>query len=156
MPGVGTESDYYAILGVARDAAPETIRKTYRRLMQSNRIHPDLGGDTRAAAEINKAYTVLSNAELRNDYDARLLILERVAQGFDVEAPAPVVHPVNACAFCAAPHSFSQHDDAPTADGSSHAEEISRSAAPGACAGRDSLGRLLPGQPGPVSSRTKA
>ncbi len=111
MPAVGMESDFYAILGVDRNAGPETIRRTYRKLMQSSRMHPDLGGDTEQAARINKAYSVLSNAELRSDYDARLLILERVAQGFEIDVPEPVVPPANACSFCGLPHNFSQLDD---------------------------------------------
>ena len=111
MQGVGTESDYYAILGVDRDAAPESIRKTYRRLMQTNRIHPDLGGNSRAAAAINKAYTVLSNAGLRQEYDARLLVLERVAAGLDIETAPVVSDPDNACLFCQAEHNYSPHAD---------------------------------------------
>lgn len=111
MPGVGMDTDYYAILGVDRGAGPDAIRASYRRLMQSGRIHPDLGGDTREAALINKAYTVLSDVELRREYDARLLILERVAQGIDTEAQAAIVEPANACAFCHEPHGFSQYDD---------------------------------------------
>lgn len=111
MAGVGTETDLYAILGVERDAGPDAIRARYRRLMQGSRIHPDLGGDTREAALINKAYTVLSDADLRGEYDARLAILERVARGFDTEAPPGVAAAANNCAFCNAPHNFSEHDD---------------------------------------------
>ncbi len=111
MHEFGMDTDYYAVLGLDRDAGLAAIRESYRRLMQSSRIHPDLGGDTREAALINKAYRVLSNAELRDEYDARLTILERVAQGFEPEAPPTVAQAANSCAFCNEPHHFSQHDD---------------------------------------------
>lgn len=111
VQGVGTEADYYSILGIDRDAGLDVVRETYRRLMQHSRIHPDLGGDTQKAALINKAYAVLSNPELRSEYDARLTILERVAQGF-AAPPREVIDPAKACAFCGEPHAFSQqHDD---------------------------------------------
>ena len=37
------ETDYYTILGVDRDATPEVIRKSYKRL--TFKYHPDRGGD---------------------------------------------------------------------------------------------------------------
>lgn len=37
------ETDYYTILGVDRDATPEVIRKSYKRL--AFKYHPDRGGD---------------------------------------------------------------------------------------------------------------
>ncbi len=63
--------DYYAILGVSRDADQEQIKKAYRRL--ARRYHPDMsGGDSESEArfkEINEAYEVLGNAEKRRRYD---------------------------------------------------------------------------------------
>ena len=111
MFGVGTETNYYSVLGIDRDAGIDAVRESYRRLMQRGRNHPDLGGDTQKAALINKAYTVLSNPELRDEYDARLLILERVAQGFAPEDPRSNVHRMKSCAFCGQPHNYSQLDD---------------------------------------------
>lgn len=111
MHEVGTETDYYSILGIDRDAGVDTVRESYRRLMQHSRNHPDLGGDTQTAALINKAYKVLSNSELRTEYDARLLILERVAQGFAPEDPRSNVHQMKSCVFCGQPHNYSEHDD---------------------------------------------
>ena len=109
---VGVEGDYYSILGVERDASMDAVRQRYRRLMQHSRHHPDLGGDTRTAALINRAYAVLSNPDLRSDYDARLMILEHVARGFSVEEATPLADPSRACAFCGLPHTYSQqHDD---------------------------------------------
>jgi len=113
------EADYYAILGVERDAALSAVRDRYRRLMQQSRLHPDLGGDTRVAALINKAYSVLGNPALRNEYDARLFILERVAEGFSNETPEPATATgpaaaapsARACVFCGEPDDTSPQDD---------------------------------------------
>jgi len=63
--------DYYAILGVERDADEKTIKRAYRKL--ARQYHPDLNpGDDDAEErfkEINEAYEVLSDAEKRQKYD---------------------------------------------------------------------------------------
>ena len=62
--------DYYAALGVARDAPAEAIKKAYRKL--ARKYHPDVSKEPDAAkrmAEINEANTVLSDAEKRAAYD---------------------------------------------------------------------------------------
>ncbi len=63
--------DYYQILGVSRNASPDEIKKTYRRL--ALKYHPDKNPDDPRAAEqfkeINEAYEVLSNPEQRQEYD---------------------------------------------------------------------------------------
>lgn len=70
MP-VGTQKDYYAILGVNRDAKPEQIRKAYRHLARKH--HPDLNPGNKAAEErfkdISEAYEVLSDEKKRKIYD---------------------------------------------------------------------------------------
>ena len=65
------KKDYYAILGVGRNASEKEIKQAYRRLARKH--HPDVNpGDRSAEArfkEINAAYEVLSNAEKRKKYD---------------------------------------------------------------------------------------
>lgn len=68
---VGEPQDLYDVLGVARSASPDEIRKAYRRL--ARKYHPDVnGGDPEATErfkQINAAYEVLSNEEKRSQYD---------------------------------------------------------------------------------------
>jgi DnaJ-class molecular chaperone len=64
--------DPYSVLGVAKTASAEEIRKAYRRLAKRN--HPDLHpGDKDAEArfkEISAAHALLSDAAQRKRYDA--------------------------------------------------------------------------------------
>ncbi len=60
--------DYYSILGVAKDASEEDIKKAFRK--KAHQHHPDkAGGDEAKFKEINEAYQVLSNKERRARYD---------------------------------------------------------------------------------------
>ena len=62
--------DYYAILGVSRDAKPEDIRKAYRKLAKE--YHPDVNkaaGAEDKYKEINEAYEVLKDPAKREKYD---------------------------------------------------------------------------------------
>lgn len=59
--------DYYTILGVARNATKEEVKKAYRTL--AHKFHPDKGGDERRFKEINEAYQVLSDDRKRSQYD---------------------------------------------------------------------------------------
>lgn len=67
------KQDYYAILGVFRDASQEEIKRAYFEAAQ--RLHPDknvAAGETELFLEIQKAYEILSNPKRRNLYDATL------------------------------------------------------------------------------------
>lgn len=59
--------DYYDILGVAKDANQEEIKKAYRKL--AHKHHPDKGGNEEKFKKINKAYQILSNKKKRKQYD---------------------------------------------------------------------------------------
>lgn len=66
------EKDYYKVLGVAKTASQEEIKKSYRKL--ARKYHPDANkGDTDAEdrfKEVSEAYDVLSDEKRRKEYDA--------------------------------------------------------------------------------------
>lgn len=81
------EKDYYAALGVAKDADASAIKKAYRKLARE--LHPDKNpGDSKAEArfkEVSEAYDVLSDPKKRAEYDeARSLF---TSGGFRPGAP---------------------------------------------------------------------
>jgi curved DNA-binding protein len=63
--------DYYNILGLAKTASEEDIKKAYRKL--ARKYHPDLNPDNKEAQrkfqQINEANEVLSDPEKRKKYD---------------------------------------------------------------------------------------
>ncbi|HEY4152376.1 MAG TPA: DnaJ C-terminal domain-containing protein [Pseudolysinimonas sp.] len=65
------DKDFYAVLGVKKDVSDSDLKKTYRKLARE--FHPDSNaGDAKAEArfkEISEAYSVLSDKELRTEYD---------------------------------------------------------------------------------------
>ncbi|MGB8168951.1 MAG: DnaJ C-terminal domain-containing protein [Chthoniobacteraceae bacterium] len=67
----GDFKDYYATLGVAKNATHDEIRKAFRKL--ARQYHPDVAKDKKNAEakfkEINEAYEVLSDADKRQKYD---------------------------------------------------------------------------------------
>jgi hypothetical protein len=63
-------TDYYAVLGVRRDANAEEIKKAYRRLARE--LHPDVNPDPvthERFKEITQAHEVLSDPDKRQMYD---------------------------------------------------------------------------------------
>jgi molecular chaperone DnaJ len=63
-----SKRDYYEVLGVAKGASADEIKKAFRRGAVQH--HPDKeGGDEAKFKEINEAYEVLSNSEKRQRYD---------------------------------------------------------------------------------------
>jgi len=65
------DKDFYAVLGVSKDVSDAELKKTYRKL--ARQYHPDSNpGDAAAEARfknISEAYSVLSDKELRQEYD---------------------------------------------------------------------------------------
>ncbi len=65
------EKDYYAELGVDKNASQDEIKKAFRKL--ARKFHPDNNPDDPAAEtrfkEINEAYDTLSDDETRKEYD---------------------------------------------------------------------------------------
>jgi len=65
------EKDFYAVLGLAKDASADEIKKTYRKMART--YHPDANASDPAAEErfkeISEAYDVLSDETKRREYD---------------------------------------------------------------------------------------
>ena len=66
-----SKRDYYEILGVARTASPDELKKAYRKLAMQH--HPDRNPDDPSSAdtfkELNEAYDVLKDEQKRAAYD---------------------------------------------------------------------------------------
>jgi len=63
-----SKRDYYELLGVAKSASDDEIKKAFRKL--AVKYHPDKeGGDETKFKEINEAYEVLKDKQKRQRYD---------------------------------------------------------------------------------------
>lgn len=70
------DKDYYAILGVPKDADAATIKKSYRKLARE--LHPDTNPDPKAAErfkEVSEANDVLSDSKKRAEYDETRMMM---------------------------------------------------------------------------------
>ena len=74
------EKDFYKVLGVAKTASADEIKKAYRKLAKE--LHPDANPDNKAAEtkfkQVSEAYDVLSDAKSKAEYDE---VREAVASG---------------------------------------------------------------------------
>jgi curved DNA-binding protein len=89
-----SETDYYKILGVNKNASKEDIKKSYRKLAM--KYHPDHTKGNKSAEEkfkkISEAYAVLSDTEKRKQYDTfgaagfqQRFSQEDIFKGFDFD-----------------------------------------------------------------------
>jgi molecular chaperone DnaJ len=67
-----SKRDYYEVLGVARNASEDELKKSYRRLAMKHHPdrNPDDAGAEAAFKEAKEAYEMLSDANKRRAYDA--------------------------------------------------------------------------------------
>lgn len=78
--------DYYKILGVAKGASEDEIKKAYRRLAHQH--HPDKSGGNEAKfKEVNEAYQVLGNKEKRTQYDRFGQVFEGAPSAYSGQNP---------------------------------------------------------------------
>lgn len=92
---MATEVDHYLVLGVTRRASTEEIRRAYRAL--ARQLHPDVSGNSRETmarmAEVNRAWSVLSDPVARREYDAMSGVSRSsVPGGADAQGDGAVRH----------------------------------------------------------------
>jgi hypothetical protein len=81
--------NFYRLLQVQPDAPTEIIRAAYRTLMLKLKHHPDLGGSTTDAVELNEAYEVLTDPGRRAAYDKELYL--RYTKRAEVPDKSPLI-----------------------------------------------------------------
>lgn len=83
------DTKLYDILGVNEDADASTLKKAYRDLVR--KTHPDKGGDPEKFKEIDAAYKILSNENLRSIYDSTGSVDSKNATAFDGDIDADIL-----------------------------------------------------------------
>ena len=66
-------TDYYEVMGVAREATQDEIKRAYRKL--ARKYHPDVSDDDNAEVrfkELGEAYNVLKDHEKRAAYEVAI------------------------------------------------------------------------------------
>lgn len=79
-----TSKDYYRILGVSPNVEPEALKAVYRAL--AKKYHPDTTSGTSTSEifrDIQEAYGVLSDPELRKSYDREIFEDIETEEEFD-------------------------------------------------------------------------
>ena len=73
LGGRGTMQDHYAVLGVGRDASPDESEAAYRTRLEeiAENTHMRHRSLEQTVQEIQEAYTVLSDPQQRQTFDAR-------------------------------------------------------------------------------------
>jgi molecular chaperone DnaJ len=76
---MGTNEDFYELLGLSTDASQDDIQKAHRKLARQE--HPDANPEDPQAQErfkqIQQAYEVLSDPEKRREYDKQFDVFSR-------------------------------------------------------------------------------
>jgi len=86
---MNTNKNYYEMLGVSSTVEPEALKAVYRAL--AKKYHPDTTSSTSTSEifrDIQEAYEVLSDAELRSNYDRERLQNEDIEEELD-DDPLP-------------------------------------------------------------------
>ncbi len=102
---------YYEVLQVSRDASPVVIDASFRALMKIH--HPDRGGDHARTKDLLEARRVLLDSGLRQEYDRKLIEVERRRS---MPSPPPTVRP-------APPRKRIRNFDTPDPDAGAEAHE---------------------------------
>ena len=98
MSQFNSNKDYYAVLGVDKDASQVEIDRSYKRL--ASKHHPDRGGSEERMKLLNEAYGVLKDSSLRRNYDAvRRPAAAATAAGF-VRVNTPAARDVGVFGHC--------------------------------------------------------
>ena len=90
--------DYYAVLGVDKQASQREIYRQYKR--EAARHHPDRGGNEERMKSLNEAYGVLKDTAARSAYDdSRMTTTTAIRHDF-VPASAPTARDIGVMGQC--------------------------------------------------------